>query len=89
MAESGMANTVVSGVDRKRSGEMWRKVAMKLNPFDRSSLEALVVMSVKEEEVSFGSCCWWWWWERRVVVIMTARSIEAEVKNIPLPIFVC
>lgn len=38
MAESGMAKMVCGVVDC--GGEMWRKLAMKLNPFDRSNFEA-------------------------------------------------
>lgn len=83
MAASGMAKMVDCGVERKSSGEMWRKVAMKWNPFDRSNWEALDVRFVNDDEF-----LGWWWWERRVAVIMTARSMEAEVKNTPLPICV-
>lgn len=40
MVESGIAKMVDSGDERKRSGEIWRRVAMTLKPWDLRALEA-------------------------------------------------
>ena len=75
MAESGMAKMVDSRDERKRSGEMWRRVEMKLNPLDRSNWEAL-------DARSRGGSLWWrtWCWVRMLMVITAARIMVAKMK---------
>lgn len=82
MAESGMAKMVDSRDERKRSGEMWRRVEMKLNPLDRSNW-------VTFDTRSRGGSLWWrtWWCcEWMMMAVMPARSMVAKMKNRTLPI---